>query len=472
MAPVVPKLPSFRWESKALVDWTEAVVRQAKEAARLALQQALHEAAEEVVFRQVGRRKGEPRFRMVVSTAPHPCPRCGSRLTSSFQRKGTYSRRLLTLAGEVELRLPRVLCDCKSNVPLDFPFLQRKSRVWMDIRSRVLELFAMRVGYRDIAGHLERETGFPLGRCALRQILGELSAVPGPVVWWHPDEPVPEEIQLDGVWIKVKGKLQILLLALDTTYGRRSRLLGWNLGASESEEEYYALTSQLREAGITTEAGLRAAVSDGAAGIHAALLNTWPSVHHQHCHWHILQRVRTKIAHPDHEQAMLKDIRNVLQAKNGADGMAQAKQCIASWAEKEPEATVAFRRLIRHAFTFLKLPRTVVSRASGKVERMAREFRRKYRQMECFRSPRYVAPTVLAWAVRQTAAGNPHWPRKLLSKALTARTLLKGINPTRVVPLRRWPKKPKRPGGSVPGEKHGRRFGPKPTYKPPFPRWV
>ncbi len=70
MAPAVPKLPSFRWESKALVDWTEAVVRQAKEAARLSLQQALHEAAEEVVFRQVGRRKGEPRFRMVVGTAP------------------------------------------------------------------------------------------------------------------------------------------------------------------------------------------------------------------------------------------------------------------------------------------------------------------------------------------------------------------------------------------------------------------
>ncbi len=158
---------------------------------------------------------------------------------------------------------------------------------------------------------------------------------------WHPGETVPVKIQLGGVWTKVKGKLQILLLALYTTYGRRSSLLGWNMDPSESEEEYYALTSQLREAGITVEAGLRLAVSDDAPGIHAALLNTWPSVHHQQCHWHILQRVRTKIAHPDHEQAMLKDIRNVLQAKNGADGMTQAKQCIASWAEKEPPATDA-----------------------------------------------------------------------------------------------------------------------------------
>lgn len=221
---------------------------------------------------------------------------------------------------------------------------------------------------------------------------------------------------------------------------------------------------------MTSEAGLKVVVSDGAPGILAAVLSTWPRIHHQHCHWHILQRVQTKVEDPRSVQPLLADIRHVLKAADGTEGLARARACIARWRQREPRATAAFRRLIRQAFTFLKLPRMVVSRASGHVERMAREFRRKYRQM-CFRSHRYVAPTVLAWAVRQTAAGDPHWPRKLLCRALTARDLLDGMTPKPVPPKRLWSKHAKRPGASLPGEKHGRRFGPKPAYKPPFPSW-
>lgn len=237
MALAMPRLPLFSWESKGLVDWYQAVVDRARQAARDALEQALQEAAEEVCFRQVGRRKGERRARAVAGVAPLPCPRCGTRLTTSFARKGSYPRRFMTLAGEVSLQLPRVLCAlCGANVPLRFPFLRRRSRIWLDVRNRVLELFAMRVAYRDIAGHLERESGYALSRYTLRQILGQLSGVPGPVVWWQPGEPVPEEIQFDGVWIKVKGALQILLLAMDTTRGRRSRLLGWHLAGAEGHK--------------------------------------------------------------------------------------------------------------------------------------------------------------------------------------------------------------------------------------------
>lgn len=283
---------------------------------------------------------------------------------------------------------------------------------------------------------------------------------------------MPQEIQLDGVWLKARGKLQILLLAMDTTPGRCSRLLGWHLAGGEGEEDYFLLTSRLRDAGISPATGLQVVVSDGAPGIHAAVLSTWPQIHHQHCHWHIQQRVAQRVQDPKRVEALLQDVRHVLQARTGAEGLARAKAFMERWRQQEPRATVTFRRLIRQAFTFLKLPRTVVSRASGKVERMAREFRRKYRQMECFRSHRYVAPTVLAWAVRQTASGDPHWPSRLLSRALTTRALLEGINPRPVTPTKRWPRKPKQPGASVPGEKHGRRFGPKPTYKPEFPRWV
>ena len=111
--------------------------------------------------------------------------------------------------------------------------------------------------------------------------------------------------------------------------------------------------------------------------------------------------------------------------------MEKAKVFMERWARKEPRAVGAFRRLIRQAFTFMKLPRTVVKRASGQVERMAREFRRKYKQMEAFRSSRYVAPTILAWAVRQTAKGDPGWTRRLLRHALSARCLLEGPQQSR-----------------------------------------
>lgn len=469
----LPRLPEYAWDGNGVVEWLEGVMAGARSEARRYIEQTLQEAANRVLVRQLGRDKHCRRRDAVAGIAAVPCPRCGTRLTTSFVRKGSYARTVVSLVGEVQLRLPRVMCVlCRSNVPLRFPFLRPRSRLWLDIRKRVVELFAMRVSYRDIAGFLERETGWPVSRYTLRCILSELTAAPGPVVWWQPGDPVPVEVQLDGVWLKVKGKLRILLLALDTTAGRPSRLLGWHLAPDESSEAYYALTYQLKKAGVTLQAGLQVVVSDGAPGIHQAIISTWPEIHHQHCHWHCLQRLRDKVANPQHQAAIERDARHVLTAATGAEGLQRARVFLQRWAKKEPRAAAIFRRLARHAFTFLKLPRTVVSRASGKVERLAREFRRKYRQMETFRSPRYVAPTVLAWAVRHNAAGDPNWPSKLLSRSIAAHALLGGMTLRPVLPPpQRWSRTAKRPGGSIPGEKHGRRFGPKPTSKPLFPRW-
>jgi hypothetical protein len=68
------------------------------------------------------------------------CNQCKCRRRAKFRRGGHEKRTLATLYGAVEIRTPRIECECGGLVRFEYMSVQRRSRLWYDLKERIQEL--------------------------------------------------------------------------------------------------------------------------------------------------------------------------------------------------------------------------------------------------------------------------------------------------------------------------------------------
>ena len=379
------------------------------------------------------RRGGVPYFREQVGA----CLRCGSHHCDHFSRNGHRPRTLNRWDCELQLRLPRVVCQCGGSVKLDFAGLIRPyQRLGDDLDAQIQRWGAMSVSLREMRAELTHSRLGPLGLRTLMERLHDLQAL-------TPDldaSQVPPILQIDAIWftelqptettqadaagrqrVGKKGQKRPLFIALGVwpETGRRE-ILAWELGASEDAAAWLKFLTRLEAEGIRGTNGLKLVIHDGGSGLCAALRSVDFGAAEQRCLFHKLRNISRALQFADdvsaqerkrQRRSIMKDFKAIWEAQNLGTALRRYLQVWRQYRTSQPKAAETLRRDFRSTVTYYHLeaaqptwPRTEL-RTTSRLERFNRTLRRHMRNANAYHSDEGVLAMVAQAADRYFEPG-------------------------------------------------------------------
>jgi transposase-like protein len=346
------------WEEDAV--WSDTVERQ-----RALLKHLLEGALEEemVVLLEAAR------YRRVESRRGY--------------RNGFYERDLATQIGILKgMRVPR----CRSGGQ-ERQVFRRYQRRQTQVNVLIREIFLAGVSTRRVGEVLEPLLGERVSAQTVSRVAQSLDRE---VQRFH-QSPLSDDILyllLDGVSMQVKGaagvKRRLVLCAYAITVTGERRLLDFRLGQTESEAEWEAFLSQLRERGLQGR-HLRLVVTDGCRGLHAALQTVYPYVARQHCWVHKLRNVAALLPRRLQKEC-LAGVRSIYEASTRREAVQAYWAWAQHWRGEASKAVMCLERDLEELLSVFICPpahRRKV-RTTNAIERAFREVRRRTRPMSCF----------------------------------------------------------------------------------------
>ncbi len=352
------------------------------------------------------------------------CSKCHSQERRKFRRDGHYGRNLATRYGQVQIRMPQIECECGGKVHYQFKTVPMRQRFGVDVQAFVQAEYAQGQSYRQIKAKVDERLHSSVGlRTLNRQILPLGEAASFSKTWEK--GLAPPVVRLDGIWLTVmfatgaserdqagrmrpiKRAKKIPILAAQGVWPStgHTELIAWTRTEGEDEKSWQQFMEMLWEAGLTPENGLKMLVSDGSTGFEAAYQNTYWSVLHQRCVFHKLKNVARDLKPASHldRQAkrefstnFLRSASRIWQAENKTQAMSAFNAFCDLWQELQPKAiqtfqrdfsaTLAFYDAMNDAETIGQLWPAHLLRTTSPLERMFREFRRRFRQAVLFYS--------------------------------------------------------------------------------------
>lgn len=193
---------------------------------------------------------------------------------------------------------------------------------------------------------------------------------------------------LDGVWMKVRrawGPQRVLLLV---AYGVRPngerRLLGFVRARGESQAAWEGFLQNLFGRGLLGR-HLRLILTDGCAGLAAALQTVYPRALHQRCWVHKMRNLCQAVRRRDHDRVK-HDAQKIYQAAS----LAEARRAFArfrwNWQTAYPALVWRLERDLPELLNFYQFPRPLWRklRTTNAIERCFVEVRRRTRPMVVF----------------------------------------------------------------------------------------
>jgi putative transposase len=238
-----------------------------------------------------------------------------------------------------------------------------------------------------------------------------------------PIKEVPAVVQFDGIWLSMqteqegvhedsrkRGKRIVVLVALGlwTDGSGKRQILDWEVADKEEQATCERLVQRLWERGVKVETGLQAIVRDGSEGLEQALDYVYGSaLVQQRCIFHKLRNVSNKCVGLDREgkKSRLPQAAVVYQATSASEAQARLAAFAEHWRETQPQAVATFAREFEQTIRYYSLEGMVreVVRTTSRLERTNRELRRKFRQVDCFSSPRGAEVAVYIQVIRLNA---------------------------------------------------------------------
>ena len=205
---------------------------------------------------------------------------------------------------------------------------------------------------------------------------------------------------LDGVSLRIRrpgGRKRVQMLVAYGVRPNGSReLLGFLRSAGESQAAWEGLLQDLYGRGLKGEK-LLLIVTDGCAGLAAALQTVYPRVAHQRCWVHKMRNIYEHVRRRDYAQ-----IKPLVQAIKYAPNLRQAQQAFsqfrARWQSVYPGVVRQLEKDLPELLAFYQLPRHLWPklRTTNAIERCFVEVRRRTRPMVCFVNPASVDRIIFA----------------------------------------------------------------------------
>lgn len=298
------------------------------------------------------------------------------------RRNGSYRRWLQHELGTLELRVPRSRTWSAAAV------LGRYARRTPQLERVILAGFVLGLSTRKVGEALlpllgERVSPATVSRVA--QGLDEAAAA------YH-RRPLANRYRvllLDGVVLSRKSGAGALrrpvLVALGITLDGRKEILDFRLAPAESQPAWEAFLNDLHTRGLTGES-LSLIVTDGGAGLLAALPLVYPRVAVGRCWAHKSRNVLDQVREADRLRVK-RDLHRISHAANRTLARAAARRFVARWGQPYPRAVRCLQQDLDELLAFFVFDDPtwrLAARTTNAIERRFREVRRRTRPMGVF----------------------------------------------------------------------------------------
>jgi len=298
-------------------------------------------------------------------------------------RNGFYERDLATQIGIVtSMRVPRARGESVQR-----SVFSRYQRRQAQVNDVIREVFLAGVSTRRVGECLQAILDDRVSAQTVSRVVRSLDRE---VARFHAAR-VADDIRyllLDGVYLRMKAatgvQRKLVLCAYGITVAGERRLLAFRLATAESQAQWEAFLSNLRDRGLAGQQ-LRLIVTDGCTGLHAALETVYPYVPRQHCWVHKLRNVSNLLKRRQKDEC-LSGARAIYQAETRRAAVHAYWTWAQRWRDEATSAVACLERDLEHLLSFLSCPteHQRMVRTTNAIERCFREVRRRTRPMTCF----------------------------------------------------------------------------------------
>lgn len=324
-------------------------------------------------------------------------------------RAGSYERKLVTKAGEVKLKVPRL-----RSLPFETQIIERYRRRESSVEEALMEMYLAGVSVRRVEDITEALWGTRVSPSTVSELNQQLYER---IEAWR-NQPIDGQfayVYLDGIWLKrswggeVKNVAVLVAIGVDQDGYRQ--ILGVAEGVKEDAQSWRQFLRHLKERGL---AGVELVISDKCLGLVESLGEFYPEASWQRCMVHWFRNVLTAIPTSKAREvvAMLKAIHaqedRAAAEKKAADVVAKLRDTKLVKAAKTIEDGVA------ETLSYMAFPREHWTRirTNNPLERIMREIRRRTRVVGAF--PDGTSALMLVAARLRYVAGTRWGTRKYL----------------------------------------------------------
>jgi putative transposase len=176
-----------------------------------------------------------------------------------------------------------------------------------------------------------------------------------------------------------------VLVALGITFKRQLEVIDFRLAPAESQPAWEAFLNDLHARGLTGE-GLTLIVTDGGAGLLAALPLVYPRVRVGRCWAHKSRNVLDKVREVDRERVK-RDLHRISHAVDRTAARAAARRFVTHWHPHYPAAVRCLQQDLEDLLAFFVFDDPAwrqAARTTNAIERRFVEVRRRTRPMGVF----------------------------------------------------------------------------------------
>jgi transposase-like protein len=298
------------------------------------------------------------------------------------RRNGRYSRHLLTELGDVELEVPRT--RRYSALKVVRAYARRAQR----IDRMILSCFVLGISTRKVAEALFPVLGERVSASTVSRVGKQLDQV---VKAFH-RRSLKDQYRVlifDGVVLSRKSGAGALrkpvLVVLGIRPDGKREIIDFRLAPGESALAWEAFFNDLYRRGLKGE-GVELIVTDGGAGLLAALPLVYSQVPLQRCWAHKIRNILDKVRKTD-QPGVKASLQGIMNAGHLVGAQQAAKRFVEQWNRLYPKAVRSLRENLEELLTFFSFGDRSwwkAIRTTNAIERRFREVRRRTRPMGVF----------------------------------------------------------------------------------------
>jgi len=192
-------------------------------------------------------------------------------------------------------------------------------------------------------------------------------------------------LYLDGMWQSIRGGARhqrVVLAAMGIRHDGVVEIIDFRIESGESSSAWGRFIQSLFDRGLKG-LHLELIVHDGCPGLIDALRWVWPSAKTQLCAVHHLRNLITNIRAKHVRVKLVKEAKNVYQARDKQQALDRAKTLASKWGKCEPKAIKNFMRTLDQTLTYMDFEKELwpILKSTNRLERYLREWRRRLRSM-------------------------------------------------------------------------------------------
>lgn len=258
---------------------------------------------------------------------------------SGNKRNGWGSKRVKTMAGEIEIATPQ---DRHSSFSPEI--LKKRETILADnMSSKIIGLYGMGMSLRDISSHIEEMYDVTISHSTLSEIIERI--VPKVKEWQsRPLDSMYTIVWLDAMHYKVKDggrtESRAVYNVLAINKDGRKELIGMYVSENEGANFWLSVLTDLKARGLND---ILIACIDNLTGFSQAISTIFPQVIIQSCIVHQIRNSLKYIASKNQKEFMA-DLKTVYQAPNLDLAELHLDKLQEKWGQKYPVVLESWRR--------------------------------------------------------------------------------------------------------------------------------